>query len=315
MSKRVIRSLRTALLIMLVALLAGTSAFADSIAVQLNATTKVYQAADASSKSIKLPKNMKLTLKGYSNGWGQVTYKGHVGYIRLKYLDRVTPVKASVTENAIVYRDAAGTKKLGAVSAGATVYVVGVDGSFVRICNKSGSQKGYIKAGALAAAKAESELPDEAEESGDAAVEAVPESLRSTTTSPGVSKVEYAIYLAQNLLGMPYAASAKPPKTFDCAKFCYYCYTKAKSDAIQSTSYAQGYDKRYTKVSYDDLKRGDMVCFDTVSDDDQCDHTGIYIGGGYFIHASSAAKKVILSSLSSGYYKRTFSWGRRIFAD
>ena len=56
-----------------------------------------------------------------------------------------------------------------------------------------------------------------------------------------------------------------------------------------------------------------MVCFDTVSDSDACDHTGIYLGNGYFIHASSAAKKVILSSLSSGYYKRTFSWGRRVF--
>ena len=55
------------------------------------------------------------------------------------------------------------------------------------------------------------------------------------------------------------------------------------------------------------------MCFDTVSDNDECDHTGIYLGGGYFIHASSAAKKVILSSLASGYYKRTFSWGRRIF--
>ena len=55
------------------------------------------------------------------------------------------------------------------------------------------------------------------------------------------------------------------------------------------------------------------MCFDTISDDDLSDHVGIYIGEGYFIHASSAARKVILSFLRSGYYKRTFSWGRRIF--
>lgn len=313
MFKRVARSLRTALLLMLVALLAGTSAFADSIAVKLNATTKVYQSADVSSKSIKVPKNLKLTLKSYSDGWGQVAYKGHIGYIRLKYLDRVNPVKAYITENAIVYRDAAGTKKLGTAVVGATVYVLGVDGNFVRICNKSGTRKGYIRAGALSADKTGEEILDDGDQGGDAAAEAMPDSLRSTASSPDVSKVEYAIYLAQNLLGVPYASSATPPKTFDSAKFCYYCYTRAQSGTIQNTSYAQGYDERFAKVSYDDLKRGDMVCFDTVSDDDACDHTGIYLGSGYFIHASSAAKKVILSSLSSGYYKRTFSWGRRIF--
>ena len=61
MSKRVQRFLRAALVLMLAALLAGTSAFADSIAVKLNATTKVYQSADVSSKSVKVPKNLKLT--------------------------------------------------------------------------------------------------------------------------------------------------------------------------------------------------------------------------------------------------------------
>ena len=122
----------------------------------------------------------------------------------------------------------------------------------------------------------------------------------------------FTIYLAQNLLGAPYASNANPPKNFDCAKFCYYCYGMAQA-SIKGSSYAQGYDDSFQKIAYDDLKRGDMVCFDTVSDDDLCDHTGIYLGGGYFIHASSAAKKVILSSLASGYYKRTFSWGRRIF--
>ena len=39
---------------------------------------------------------------------------------------------------------------------------------------------------------------------------------------------------------------------------------------------------------------------------------GLYLGGGYFIHGSSVAKKVIVSQLSSGYYNRVFSWGRRV---
>ena len=300
--------MRVALLLALVGLIACTSALADAIAVKLNATTKVYQSASTSARSVKAPKNLKVTLKAYADGWGKISYRGHIGFVKLKYLDRVNPVKAYVAENTVVYKDASGAKKIGTAAAGSTVYVVGVDGSYVRAYNKSGTKKGYIKASALSAAKVRAG----GESEGGSAADAVPQSLRSTTTSPGESKVEFAIYLAQNLLRAPYASNANPPESFDCAKFCYYCYTKAGSGAIKGTSNAQGYDESYAKIAYDDLKRGDMVCFDTVSDDDACDHTGIYLGGGYFIHASSAAKQVILSSLSSGYYKRTFSWGRRI---
>lgn len=313
MSRRTRRVLRAAVLMVLAVLIAGTSALADSIAVKLNATTKIYQSADTSARSVKAPKNLKVTLKAYANGWGKISYRGHIGYVKLKYLDRVNPVKAYVAENAYVYKDASGSKKLGAAIAGSTVYVVGVDGSYVRVINKSGTKKGYMKASALTGTKLKNNDAESGDEGGgDSAADAVPESLRSTTSSAAGSRIEFAIYLAQNLLGAPYASNANPPKSFDCAKFCFYCYGKAQA-SVKGSSYAQGYDDSFQKIAYDDLKRGDMVCFDTVSDDDLCDHTGIYLGGGYFIHASSAAKKVILSSLASGYYKRTFSWGRRIF--
>ena len=130
MSKRVTRFLRVALILALAAMLAGTSAFADSIAVRLNATTKIYQSASASARSIKAPKGLKVSLKGYSDGWGKISYKGRTGYVKLKYVDRVSPIKAYLTEGANVYKDADGSKKLGAVMAGTAVYVVGVDGSY-----------------------------------------------------------------------------------------------------------------------------------------------------------------------------------------
>lgn len=306
------RALRAALIILVLSLIAGASALAESIEVRLNASAKIYQSASTSARYVKAPKGLKVTLKAYTDGWGKISYKDRIGYIRLKYLDRIEPIKAYVvTEDTGVYKDPKGSDRLASVSVGTAVYVIGVDGSYVRIQDKSGTQIGYIKGSALSGSK-----PPETKEGngiGASAADAVPESLRSTTTSPSSSKVEYAIYIAQNLLGAPYAGNATPPKTFDCAKFCHYCYTNAKSGAIKGSSYEQGYDDSYARIEYDDLKRGDMVCFDTVTDNDKSDHTGIYLGGGYFIHASSAAKKVILSSLSSGYYKRTFSWGRRIF--
>ena len=85
----------------------------------------------------------------------------------------------------------------------------------------------------------------------------------------------------------------------------------------ETSAYTQGYDKRFTRI-YEprDLKRGDLVFFNTNdSDSDLCDHTGIYLGNGYFIHASSSAKKVVVSQFktsSSNYYERVFSWGLRI---
>ena len=74
------------------------------------------------------------------------------------------------------------------------------------------------------------------------------------------------------------------------------------------------YDESLEKiVEISKLRRGDIVCFHTnLNDKDLSDHTGIYIGGGLFIHASSSAKKVIRSTLASGYYNERFSWGRRV---
>lgn len=313
MSQRTLRFMRAALIVALAALLVGTSALADSVSVKLNAAAKVYQSASSSARYIKAPKGLKVTLKAYAGGWGRISYKGYTGYVKLKYLDRVKPLKAYAAKSAAVYKDAGGSRKLTTIPAGTLVYAIGVDGSYVRVMDKSGTRKGYIKADALSGQPVGSAPEDGDGGGGSAVADTVPESLRSTTTSASESKIEYTIYVAQNLIGVPYASDANPPKTFDCAKYAYYCYGKAKSGVLKSSSKAQGYDERYQKIEYDNLKRGDLVCFDTVSDDDLSDHVGIYLGSGYFLHASSAAKKVILSSLSSGYYKRTFSWGLRIF--
>lgn len=308
MPRYVLRALCVTLILLLVALAAGASALADSIEVKLNETTKVYQSASTSARYVKVPKGLRVTLKAYSGGWGKISYKGKNGFVKLRFLDREEPIKAYVTEKTGLYRDPDGEDRLGTVPAGTVVYVVGVDGSYVRVREKSGDAVAYIKGSALSGSKS-----DDDEGRGASAADAVPEALRATASSAASSKAECAIFVAQNLLDVPYSNNANPPASFDCAKFCHYCYGKAASGAVKGSCHEQGYDDRYDKISYDDLKRGDMVCFDTVSDSDACDHTGIYLGGGYFIHASSAAKKVILSSLSSGYYKRTFSWGRRIF--
>ena len=105
------------------------------------------------------------------------------------------------------------------------------------------------------------------------------------------------------------------PEKFDCSGFTYYCF-KQIGITLKDSAYKQGYDSKYEKLmTFSELKRGDVVIFNTVSDSDLSDHTGIYLGNGYFIHASSSAKKVVVSQFktsSSNYYERVFSWGLRI---
>lgn len=307
MKNRAWRALRAALVCLLALAVCGPAASAASLSARINARTKVYQSASTSARSVTVPKNLNVSLTAASGGWGRVSYKGRTAYIPLKYLTLNKPIRAYVAQSAKVYRRA-GSGSLGTAPAGTEVYVVGVSGGYARILSASQKAQGYIRSGALSRTR-----PTDAGSSSSASK--VPSSLRSTTTSASGSKIEYTIYVAQNLLGAPYAASANPPKTFDCAKFAHYCYGKAKSGALKGSSKAQGYDDRYERIdAISDLKRGDLVCFDTIEDSDLCDHVGIYLGGGCFIHASSSAKKVIVSSLKSGYYNRTFSWGRRIFA-
>ena len=126
------------------------------------------------------------------------------------------------------------------------------------------------------------------------------------------SNMEFVIYTAQSNLTKPYVYGATGPNSYDCSGLTQSCFKKA-SVTLKRSAYSQGYDTTYTKISeISKLKRGDLVFFNTITDSDLCDHVGIYLGGYCFIHASSGGKKVVVSSLASGYYNRVFSWGRRI---
>ena len=154
---------------------------------------------------------------------------------------------------------------------------------------------------------------------GSSTVSGMPAGLESTTSSYNSSmsnaqKLEHVIYVAQNQLGKKYVFGATGTATFDCSGLTQYCF-KQIGVTLKRTAYAEGYNDERPKISgVSGLRRGDLVFFNTVSDGDLCDHTGIYLGSNMFIHASSGAGKVIVSNLSSGYYNRVFSWGRRVLS-
>lgn len=148
-------------------------------------------------------------------------------------------------------------------------------------------------------------------------LDSVPSGLASTTASlsahaSAAEKLEYVIYLSQGKLGKPYVYGATGPDKFDCSGLTTWAF-KAVDVSLKRSAYAQGYDESYAKIEgVASLKRGDLVFFNTISDSDLSDHVGIYLGNGYFIHASSGGHRVVVSNITTGYYNRVFSWGRRV---
>ena len=131
--------------------------------------------------------------------------------------------------------------------------------------------------------------------------------------SPGTgsSQIETVVSNALAQLGKPYIYGTSGTSSYDCSGLTCYAYRKI-GISLGRSAYAQGYGRGTKIETVGALKRGDIVCMNTITDSDLSDHVGIYLGGGKFVHASSAAGKVIISSVTSGYYNRVFSWGRRI---
>ena len=115
---------------------------------------------------------------------------------------------------------------------------------------------------------------------------------------------------AKKHLGKRYVWAADGPSKFDCSGFTKYVCNKNGID-IPRTSVMQA--KVGKKVSRNNLRPGDLIFFDTSHEHKgEVNHVGIYMGNNKFIHASSARKKVMISSLKKHFYSERFKWGRRI---
>jgi len=122
-------------------------------------------------------------------------------------------------------------------------------------------------------------------------------------------KTKRLFQIATKELGKQYVWGAVGPKTFDCSGFTSYVYKKVGIN-IPRTSKQQA---RYGKlIKRDQLKPGDLIFFDTDYHKKGIDHVGIYIGNDKFIHASSAKKRVIITSLNKAFYKQRFMLARRV---
>lgn len=140
----------------------------------------------------------------------------------------------------------------------------------------------------------------------------------SGDTSAGSYDASYSadgiVSVAHAMLGIRYTWSQESPsKGFDCSGLVYYCLrTCGVSTSRYSASGFSGVSSWQNVSSIDDLQKGDLLFFRDDSSS-RVSHTGIYIGGGQFIHASSSKGKVVKSSISTSYWTRNFVNGRRVF--
>ena len=136
-------------------------------------------------------------------------------------------------------------------------------------------------------------------------------SLDPPDLNSGNEDIETVIRWAIAQIGKPYVYGTAGPDTFDCSGLTYYCFKKV-GITLPRSAYDVGYSNSLgERISYEELRRGDVVCFNTISDSDLSDHVGIYLGNGLFIHSPHTGSTVLIASMTSGYYLRNFSWARR----
>lgn len=112
---------------------------------------------------------------------------------------------------------------------------------------------------------------------------------------------------SQKFIGVPYQWGGSSPSGFDCSGFIYYIFNQ---NGILIPRMADEQFNVGLVINPSELQVGDLVFFSTYEPGPS--HTGMYIGNDQFIHASSAAGKVIVTALSKPYYQARYLGARRM---
>lgn len=120
------------------------------------------------------------------------------------------------------------------------------------------------------------------------------------------------VEFAKTFTGVPYVYGGASPSGFDCSGYVMYVLGQYgyKLDHSARAQYSSG-----TPIAKSELLPGDLVFFSN-SSTTWIGHSGIYIGDGLFIHASSgSAYCVTISALSSSWYTQHYIDACRIIND
>ena len=119
--------------------------------------------------------------------------------------------------------------------------------------------------------------------------------------------------MVKKLVGKPYVWAAEGPTQFDCSGYTYYMYG---SMGIELPRVAREQAKVGKRIRKKDLKYGDLIFFDTTKrKTGKITHVGMYLGNGWFTHASTKKYEVTYSRLNKKYYNSRIKICRRYLKD
>ncbi len=128
---------------------------------------------------------------------------------------------------------------------------------------------------------------------------------------PMYTRGECACLVALAQRGKPYVLGTRGPDSYDCSGLALDAYAPFGLELVHSAQFV-GYDDSYPTVeAAQNLRPGDLIFFDTISDKDRCDHVGLWLGMNRFVHASSSEEVVMISTFDEKWRER-YSWGKHI---
>ena len=132
-------------------------------------------------------------------------------------------------------------------------------------------------------------------------------------SNPGLEfneeSVKRIVHEAEKHIGKRYVFGANGPSNFDCSSFVCWVYTHSGIKNMPRTT-AWGIYKNYCNpVSPSEAKPGDIIFFKgTYNSGSPISHVGIYVGGGYMIHAGDPIR---YSKIDTPYWREHFyGYGR-----
>lgn len=118
--------------------------------------------------------------------------------------------------------------------------------------------------------------------------------------------------MLQAQLGKPYVLGGNGPSCFDCSGLVYYCLKQVGINIGRLTAAGYASYSGWTRInSASNLRRGDLI-FYYDNAHSYISHVGVYLGNGYYIHASSSHGMVEITDFGS-WSQTHFAWGRRVF--
>lgn len=252
------------------------------------------------------------------DGWYRVNSEGQEGYISANYLSAQTAVYGlstygKLTGDAMLRtQPSGGSDALTQISGDSYVDVSGFVGGWYLVTYNG--QTGYVTGDSLYMTRVKEvpAAPAAAASSSSSSVSAPSSSTLPSGASAGSGSYESVVSLAQSFLGVPYVYGGASPSGFDCSGFTMYVFAQFGYGLPHGATGQLNYG---SVVSQSDLQPGDLVFFQDYNYSySAASHVGIYIGGGQFIHASSASNSycVTISSLGESYYASHYLTGRRL---